>query len=73
MHLIFPHNTINNISIFTEMVKMFATVVLIFVVCWAPYHIYFILSYHHPQITKGTSSNSSCHTKTGLALSPKIL
>ena len=31
---------------------MFALVVLIFVVCWAPYHIYFIYSYHNPQITR---------------------
>ena len=31
---------------------MFALVVLIFVVCWAPYHIYFIYSYHNPSIMK---------------------
>ena len=37
------------------MVKMFAVVVFIFVVCWAPYHIYFIYSYHNPQITKATN------------------
>ena len=34
------------------MVLMFALVVLIFVVCWAPYHIYFIYSYHNPSIMK---------------------
>ena len=31
---------------------MFAFVVLIFMVCWAPYHIYFIYSYHHPSIAR---------------------
>jgi hypothetical protein len=31
---------------------MFAVVVIIFMVCWAPYHIYFIYSYHNPSITK---------------------
>ena len=31
---------------------MFAVVVTIFMVCWAPYHMYFIYSYHNPNITK---------------------
>ena len=31
---------------------MFACVVLIFMVCWAPYHIYFIYSYHNPSIAR---------------------
>ena len=31
---------------------MFAVVVWIFMVCWAPYHIYFIYSYHNPEITR---------------------
>ena len=31
---------------------MFAVVVTIFMVCWAPYHIYFIYSYHDPSIIK---------------------
>ena len=31
---------------------MFAVVVSIFLVCWGPYHIYFIYSYHYPSITK---------------------
>ena len=35
-----------------KIVKMFALVVTIFVICWAPYHIYFIYSYHDPTITK---------------------
>ena len=38
-----------------KIVKMFALVIIIFVVCWAPYHIYFIYSYHNPQITKATN------------------
>ena len=35
-----------------QLVKMFAVVVVIFVICWAPYHIYFICSYHYPSITQ---------------------
>ena len=35
-----------------KIVKMLALVVMIFMVCWAPYHIYFILSYHYPAITR---------------------
>ena len=34
-----------------KIVKMFALVIIIFIVCWAPYHIYFIYSYHNPSIT----------------------
>ena len=33
-------------------VKMFGVVVAIFMVCWAPYHIYFIVSYHFPHIAR---------------------
>ena len=35
-----------------KLVKMFGLVVVIFVICWAPYHIYFIYSYHNPSITQ---------------------
>ena len=35
-----------------KLVKMFGLVVVIFVICWAPYHIYFIYSYHDPSITQ---------------------
>ena len=35
-----------------RLAKMFGLVVAIFMVCWAPYHIYFILSYHLPGITR---------------------
>ena len=31
---------------------MCAVVISIFMVCWAPYHVYFILVYHVPSITK---------------------
>ena len=31
---------------------MFGIVILIFIVCWAPYHIYYIYSYHNPSITR---------------------
>ena len=31
---------------------MCAVIVCIFMVCWAPYHIYFILVYHNPSLTK---------------------
>ena len=34
-----------------KIVKMFAFVVVIFMVCWAPYHIYFIYCYHNPSVT----------------------
>ena len=33
-----------------QIVKMFAVVISIFVVCWAPYHVYFILVFHAPAI-----------------------
>ena len=31
---------------------MFGVVVCIFMVCWAPYHLYFILVFHNPSLTK---------------------
>ena len=37
---------------FHHQVKMFGVVVAIFMVCWAPYHIYFIVSYHFPHIAR---------------------
>ncbi|TRY61235.1 hypothetical protein TCAL_03201 [Tigriopus californicus] len=33
-----------------KVVKMFIVVVIIFAVCWLPYHIYFIYTYHHKEI-----------------------
>ncbi|XP_076360621.1 tachykinin-like peptides receptor 99D [Tachypleus tridentatus] len=33
-----------------KVVKMMIVVVFIFTVCWLPYHIYFLLAHHHPQI-----------------------
>ena len=43
---------------FFQIVKMCAVVVLIFMVCWAPYHIYFIVVYHVPTIMR---SSYVCH------------
>ena len=38
-------------KIFTfQVVKMFIVVVIIFAVCWLPYHIYFIYTYHHKEV-----------------------
>ncbi len=34
------------------MVKMFIVVVVIFAVCWLPYHGYFIYTYHHSDVVK---------------------
>ena len=42
-----------------RIVKMFAVVITIFIVCWAPYHVYFILVYHVPTITKYQHIGSS--------------
>ncbi|XP_013772923.1 tachykinin-like peptides receptor 99D [Limulus polyphemus] len=33
-----------------KIVKMMIVVVFIFAVCWLPYHIYFLLAHHHPEI-----------------------
>ena len=35
-----------------RIVIMFAVVITIFIVCWAPYHVYFLLVYHLPSITQ---------------------
>ena len=35
-----------------RIVIMFAVVITIFIVCWAPYHLYFLLVYHLPSITQ---------------------
>ena len=39
-------------AIIFQIVKMFAVVVFIFMVCWAPYHIYFIFVFHNPSVTQ---------------------
>ena len=41
-----------------KIVKMFAFTTVIFMVCWAPYHIYFILSYHLPGITRSPTPDT---------------
>ncbi|RWS04044.1 tachykinin-like peptides receptor 99D, partial [Dinothrombium tinctorium] len=35
-----------------QIVKMMIFVFLIFAICWLPYHVYFILLYHFPQINQ---------------------
>ena len=35
-------------------------VVIIFSVCWLPYHLYFLASMSHPTINKCSSTASSC-------------
>ena len=35
-----------------KVVKMFAFMIVVFGICWLPYHVYFIYSYHNPQIMK---------------------
>ena len=37
---------------FVQVVKMFVFVIGIFGICWLPYHVYFIYSYHDPDITR---------------------
>ncbi len=33
-----------------QLVKMFVTVVVVFGICWFPYHAYFLYAYHHKEI-----------------------
>ncbi|KAL3189682.1 hypothetical protein MRX96_021148 [Rhipicephalus microplus] len=35
-----------------KIVKMMIVVVVIFAVCWLPYHVYFLATHHHPEITQ---------------------
>ena len=35
-----------------KVVKMFAFMIVVFGICWLPYHVIFIHSYHNPQIIK---------------------
>jgi hypothetical protein len=43
---------------------MFGVVITIFMVCWLPYHVYFIYTYYHPEFTQksytGTVPLNSC-------------
>lgn len=34
-----------------KVVKMFAFVTMTFLVCWLPYHAYFVYSYHNPKVS----------------------
>ena len=31
---------------------MFAVIITVFGICWLPYHVYFIYSYHNPEIMR---------------------
>ena len=33
-----------------KVVKMFAFMIVVFGICWLPYHVYFIYSYHNPWV-----------------------
>ena len=35
-----------------KVIKMFVVIITVFGVCWLPYHIYFLYSYHNPEIMK---------------------
>lgn len=41
-----------------KVVRMFIAVVFIFAICWLPYHLFYVYSYHRPHIT---SSNYVPH------------
>ena len=47
-HVIFTNSDL----FLSQIVTMFAVVITIFIVCWAPYHVYFLLVYHLPSITQ---------------------
>ena len=35
-----------------QVVKMFIAVVIVFAICWLPYHMYFIFTYHFKEVTR---------------------
>lgn len=35
-----------------HVVPMLATITVVFGVCWLPYHVYFLITYHKPEITQ---------------------
>ena len=43
-------------SLLIQVVKMFIVVVIIFAVCWLPYHVYFIYTYHDTEIRREESA-----------------
>ncbi|XP_031770412.1 tachykinin-like peptides receptor 86C isoform X3 [Galleria mellonella] len=36
-----------------KVVRMFVLVVMVFALCWLPYHAFFVLAYHHHSLTSG--------------------
>jgi hypothetical protein len=41
-----------------QVVKMFVLVIAIFGICWLPYHVYFIYSFHDQSIVRYDEHNS---------------
>ncbi|CAG0878539.1 unnamed protein product [Darwinula stevensoni] len=46
---------LQNIQSKKKVVKMFLVIVLIFAVCWLPYHAHFLYAYHNQEVAKSTS------------------
>ncbi|KAG1714497.1 Tachykinin-like peptides receptor 99D [Nymphon striatum] len=42
---------LENVKSKRRIVKMMIVVVVIFAVCWLPYHVYFLVSHHYPEIS----------------------
>nr|XP_046916674.1 tachykinin-like peptides receptor 99D [Dermatophagoides farinae] len=55
-----------------KIVKMMMIVVAIFGVCWAPYHIYFLLAHHYPQIINAKYVQHTYLTIYWLAMSNSV-
>ncbi|KAH9419754.1 Substance-K receptor [Dermatophagoides pteronyssinus] len=55
-----------------KIVKMMMIVVAIFGVCWAPYHIYFLLAHHYPQIINSKYVQHTYLTIYWLAMSNSV-
>lgn len=50
--LIWYFYVVKRIYFCSKVVKMMIVVVTIFAICWLPYHIYFIVTSHMPELTK---------------------
>ncbi|UXI14324.1 neuropeptide GPCR A24 [Sarcoptes scabiei] len=55
-----------------KIVKMMMIVVAIFGICWAPYHIYFLLAHHYPQIINSKYVQHTYLTIYWLAMSNSV-
>jgi hypothetical protein len=52
---------------------MFVLVIAIFGICWLPYHVYFIYSFHDQSIVRYDEHNSPADTLFMLAALPHLL